>query len=84
MPITIQGIRVKQITIGRDDEGADRISASYELVSSADKVLAKENVTSKASYGETVFVPPSDVTKLLSGAVMAYKKALEQHLGLVE
>lgn len=82
MAITIRGIRITSLSVERQEEGLDKISADYQLISSADKVLAKESVTSKPSYGGTAFVPSAPTMKLLADAVSAYRKEVEMSLGL--
>lgn len=85
MPITIQGIRITSLTIAREEEGGDKITASYSLMSSVGKVLAKDNFTSKSDYGkESVFVPSSETSKALASAVASYVRDAEIHLGLKE
>ena len=82
MAITIKGIRITSITISRTEEGSDKVNCDYELISSADKVLASQSLTSKTDYGSTVFVPPSDTLKQIAAAVEKYKQDVETHLGL--
>lgn len=83
MAITIRGIRITSLTISRDEDGTDSVRCDYQLVSSEDKVLAKQSVATKSSYhGADIFVPPSDVSKQLSEAVMKYKLAIEADLGI--
>lgn len=85
MAITIQGIRITSLTITRQEEGGDKVSASYSLMSSVGKVLAKDNFTSHSDYGSTsVFVPSSETSKALAAAVAAYVRDAEIHLGLQE
>lgn len=82
MAITIRGIRIDSLTIAREEEGGDRVSAEYKLISSTDKVLAKESITSKSRYSEATFVPSAPTMKLLADAVAAYRKEVEMSLGL--
>lgn len=82
MPITIKGIRITSMTVTRTDEGNDKISCNYELISSEDKILAKQSMTTHSAYNETVFVPPSDVVRQITDAAMAYRKAIEVSLGI--
>lgn len=42
MPVTIQGIVLKSITIGKDNEGKQKIEGNYEILSSNDTVMAKD------------------------------------------
>lgn len=82
MPITIRGIRITSLTVSRDAEGQDKVQASYQLISSLDKVLAKETLTSKQSYGEQTFAPSPQTTKALTDAVALYKADVEMSLGI--
>ncbi len=82
MAITIKGIRVKSFSVARDDEGDETIAATYQLVSSADKVLATNSLTSKKEYNASAFVPSAPVAKQIADAVAAYRKEVELSLGL--
>jgi hypothetical protein len=82
MAITIQGIRVRSITVSRTEDGEDKVNAEYELISSVGKVLARQSLTSKPDYGTTVFVPSPQTMKALAEAVAAYVKDAQIHLGL--
>jgi len=82
MAITIRGIRITSLTVARSDDGADKITADYQLISSLDKVLAKESLSSKQSYGENVFTPSPQTTKALADAVALYKADVETSLGI--
>lgn len=80
--ITIRGIRITSFTVTRNDEGGEDIQASYQLISSTDKVLAKESLTSKPGYGSTQFVPSPETYKAIREAVAAYRKDVETQIGL--
>jgi len=83
MPITIRGIRITSLTISRTEEGKDKIEASYQLISSTDKVLAKERISSESSYGcESAFTASPQTLKSLTDAVTLYRKDVEMSLGL--
>lgn len=82
MAITIKGIRISSISVNRLDNGEDEIRADYQLVSSADKVLAKESLTTKKGYGTTEFSPSPATFKALREAVDLYRKDVEIQLGL--
>lgn len=61
MAITISGIRVESITAVRDKEdGGYKCESSYVLLSSADKVVARQ---SSGGYNESIKVTPSPSTK---------------------
>ncbi len=40
--ITIQGIKIDNINITKDSDGKEKITGIYKLISSEDKVLAKQ------------------------------------------
>ncbi len=85
MPITIKGVRITSITVSRDESGAEKVQSSYQLISSTDKVLATETLSSKSEYGsQPTFVPPNATMKALQAAVDQYKKDVEEHLGMTE
>lgn len=82
MAITIRGIKIKSISISCNDDGDEAITSAYQLISSTDKVLAKENLSSKNEYGTTQFVPSAMTKKALTDAVAAYRKEVEASLGI--
>jgi hypothetical protein len=82
MPITIKGIRIMNLYVGRDDDGKEKITANYQLISSADKVLAKESLSTGKGYGENTFQPSPQTMKALTDAVSLYRKDVELSLGL--
>lgn len=81
MPITIRGIRITSLEVSRSEEGKDKIKASYQLVASNDKVLAKENLSSEADYTGQLFTPSPQTIKALTDAVALYKKDVEMSIG---
>ena len=83
MPITIKGARVDQVTLAIDnEEGGFRISeAAYWLISSADKVLARQNV---GGYNGIKLEPSAETKKLLDQFMLSYKEDVKTALGLEE
>lgn len=82
MPITIRGIRITSLTVEQED-GRDKISAKYQLISSNDKVLAKESLTNINPYGTgETFTPSPQTMKALSDAITLYRKDVETSLGI--
>lgn len=81
MPITIKGIRIEDISISRDSDGGGfKIgSATYSLLSSADKVLAKQPI---GGYGSMVLEPSPATVKALRDLVASYKQDIVMTLGL--
>jgi len=82
MAITIRGIKITSLTVSQDEEGNEQVSADYQLVSSVDKVLAKNSLNSKQGYGRETFNPSPQTKRALADAVTLYKKDVELSLGL--
>ncbi len=82
MAITIKGIRVTSLSIEKNEEGDEHIACNYQLISSVDKVLAKQSMNSKPGYGTSTFTPSPQTIRALSDAVQMYKKDVEVSLGL--
>ncbi len=78
-PITLKGIRVDTLTVSRDADGRDQISAKYSLVSSLDKVLAQQDV---GGYNGLKVQPSATTLKLFADAIAAYKADINMVLGL--
>lgn len=81
MPITIRGIRIKTLTITPqpDDASEDKVSATYQLISSADKVLAEQAI---GSYnGMKVGLSPA-THKALDEFLKAYRTDINMTLGI--
>jgi len=80
--VTIQGVRVTSVSLNRDADGVVKMTGSYSLVSSSDKVIAKQDFNGYSSdlkveaTGETVI--------LLDNLMKAIKSNIETQLGLVE
>jgi len=81
MAITLKGIRVETVNLGRDaDSGGTKISsASYSLISSADMVLAKQSI---GGYGDTPLEPSPDTIKAMREFVRLYQQDITRVLGL--
>lgn len=83
MPITITGIKLHDVWVGEGDEGSEKITAHYQLVTSDNKTIgAKESLSSGKGYGENTFVPSPATIKALRDAVSLYRKDVEMSLGL--
>ena len=83
MPITISGIKLHDVWIGETDDGAEKISAHYQLITSENKTIgAKESLSTGKGYGENTFVPSPPTVKALKEAVKLYRKDVEMSLGL--
>jgi len=82
IPITIKGVRVEEIQIGKADErGGFRVtSAVYSLISSTGKVLAKQAI---GGYSSGVSLEPSAPTvKALETFMALYVDDICTVLGL--
>jgi hypothetical protein len=83
MALTIKGIRITNLWIGREEaDGKEKITANYQLIASNDKVLAKESLSTGKGYNENTFQPSPDTMKALADAVALYKRDVEMSLGL--
>lgn len=82
MAITIKGIRIETVSLKRDTEDGDyKIdSASYSIITSADRVLAKQ--TCGGYNPDTKLEPSPPTTKALSEFVSAYKVDVAMASGL--
>jgi len=82
IPITIKGVRVEEIQIGKADErGGFRVTSSvYSLISSTGKVLAKQAI---GGYSSGVSLEPSAPTvKALETFMALYADDICTVLGL--
>lgn len=83
MPLTITGIKLHDVWVGESDDGKEKITAHYQLVSSEGKAIgAKESLSTGKNYGENTFSPSPQTIKLLKEAVSLYRKDVEMSLGL--
>lgn len=76
--IGIKGIRVESLDIKFDDGNAT-ITSQYALISTADKVLAKQSV---GGYGGMDIKPSASTIGKLNGFLSAYRADLTTVLGL--
>lgn len=83
MAVTVKGIRLENFAITRDDSTGNHElnSAEYSLISSADKVLAKQTI---GGYNGMKLQPSAKTTKLLSDFVDSYKADVDAALGFYE
>lgn len=79
-PITVKGIRIESLTMLKTAEGDTKIeTALYSLISSADKVLAKQTI---GGYQGMVVEPSAQTVKALNGFMELYKADVRAVLGL--
>jgi hypothetical protein len=83
MPITIKGIRVDELKVAKDVEhGGFKVeNAVYSLISSVDKVLAKQNI---GVYGSLTLEPSPATVKALDAFMNLYIGDVQSLLGLAE
>lgn len=83
MPITVKGIRIDKVDILRDNEsGQHNISeAQYSLMSSADKVLAKQPI---GGYQGLTLKPSANTVRALNEFMAMYESDVKAVLGLEE
>ena len=79
--ITIKGIKIKDVSITKDNDGITKVSGNYELLSNTDKVLAKQEF---GGYNSVKLEQSPDTAKLVMEAMLAIKNDLEIQLGLKE
>ena len=77
--IAIRGIRITNLTIERGSDGEEKISAHYELLSTEDRVLAKQEI---GGYQGLKIQPSASTIKLFKDALSAYKADVNIVLGL--
>lgn len=79
MAITIQGIRVKSVSIGYDDSGVMKFSGGYELISSSGAVLAKQDFN---GYNDIKVVANAELAGKINNALDGIKAELLKTIGL--
>ena len=79
MSIAIRGIRIKNLSMVREDNGADKITGDYELISTADKVLAKQGFN---GYSEINVSFSAETLKAYNSFINGVKDDVSNVLGL--
>lgn len=83
MPLTISGIKLHDVWVGLDDEGKEKVTAHYQLLTTDGRAIgAKESLSSGKGYNENTFIPNADTIKALKDAVALYKRDVEASIGL--
>lgn len=83
MALVINGIKLLNVYVGQDDEGKEKITATYQLVTAEGKVIgSRETLSTGKGYNENTFMPSPATTKALKDAVALYKRDVEMSLGL--
>lgn len=78
MAITIRGIRIVEIELKPKEEG-QKMTCTYELISSTDKVLAKQTI---GGYGGLELSPSPATLKAMESFLTAYKGDIQELLGI--
>ena len=79
--IAIQGIRIKTLTIQPKPDGLDdKISATYELISTAGKVMATQSLGGYSSEMKLSISPATE--KALDTFLASYTNDVNQLIGL--
>lgn len=82
MSISIRGIRIEAIQLKPNDKGEFQIETSeYSLISSADKVLAKQEI---GGYKGMKLEPSPETKAALLAFTQSYTKDVQTLLGLNE
>lgn len=78
-PVTIKGIRFDAVNLTRDDDGRTKVTATYALISSLDKVLARQSV---GGYDGMKLQPSAATEKAFADAIALYRADVCALLGL--
>jgi hypothetical protein len=81
MSIAIRGVRLKSLSISRNDKGEEEITGDYELISTADKVLAKQGFN---GYNEIKVSFSAETMKAFNAFTNGVKEDVNSVLGLTE
>ena len=81
MAIAIRGIRISEVDIIKDDKGMEKVSGKYQLISTADKVLASVGFN---SYDDVKVELSGDTKVALANLMEGIKKDVQTTLGLTE
>lgn len=83
MSLTISGIKLHDVWVGLDDDGKEKITAHYQLLTSEGNAIgAKESLSTGKGYNENTFVPSHETVQALKAAVKLYKTDVEKSIGL--
>jgi len=78
-PITIKGVRIDSIKIERSDStGEQTIESSYSILTSANKVVAKQTV---GGYNGMKIQPSPATMQAMAAAVRLYQNDIDATLG---
>ena len=77
--VTIKGIRIQSITLNFAEDGEDKMTCNYALISSADKILSRDTI---GGYNGMKMQPSPGTQKALDTFIDAYKADVNALLGL--
>jgi hypothetical protein len=81
MGIAIQGIRITSVNVSKDSNGNEKVEGNYELVSTNDKVLAKQGFN---GYNDIKVDMSLETKQALIAFLTGIKKDTMIVLGLTE
>ena len=79
MSISIKGIRLDRLTVERDEDGKNKLTGSYSLMSNTDNVLAKQAFN---GYNDIELNPSATTVAALREFVELVKDDLHAVLGI--
>lgn len=80
MPITIRGIRIKSLNITpAPSSGDEKLTGTYQLISSTDKVLAEQSI---GGYNSLKFPPSPPTQKALDAFLELYRADIQTAIGI--
>ena len=79
--ITIRGIKIDSVSITSDNDGKEKVSGAYSLMSSGDKVLAKQTFN---GYSDIAVPWSAETQKALNELMDGVKNDIQNTLGLSE
>ena len=82
MAIGIKGLRIDKIDIVTvPDEGDEKVAGSYSIISTKDKVIAKQNFN---GFNDIKITMSSGTKEVLGNFIASIKKDAENSTGLTE
>lgn len=83
MAISIQGIKVKSLSLKKREDGQQAISGTYGLMSNADIELAAQGFDSETTYSDRKYAPSAETMTLANQLAASVAKDFNTTLGLV-
>lgn len=81
MALAVQGIRIPSVNIARDNDGANQVLGSYELISTTDRVLCKQSFN---GYNDMKITWSNETMAALNALLLSIKKNVQTTLGINE